>query len=48
MNEYIPFVVVVRPVERELMVPVRVLVPILRITASNKSMQYLVLYIKKL
>ena len=48
MDEYIPFVVVVRPVERELEVPVRVSVRHPHTTVSNKSMQYLVLYIKQL
>lgn len=43
MNEYIPFVVVVRPIEGELEVPVLVNHP-----RTIKPAQYLVLYIKQL
>ena len=46
MNEYVPFVVVVRPIECEL--EVLVLVRHARTAVGNRSTQYLVLYIKQL
>ena len=46
MNENIPFIVVVRPIECEL--EVLVLVRHVCTAVGNRSMQYLVLYIKQM